>query len=380
MDDLQNNKSTLCVHAGRIIDNETKGMVTPIYSSTAFDYIDTPILAYPRYFNTPNQRAVVEKLVALEKGDAGLLTSSGMSAITTVLFGLLKKGDHALFDRNLYGGTYNTIIRELEKFGIDYTFVSGNEDSIREAVQSNTRLLYFESPSNPLLEIIDLRLMDSLAKEIGFITIIDNTFATPINQNPFSLGIDVVVHSGTKYLGGHSDIICGAIVSSASLVEKFWNTAINFGGNVNANTAALLERSLKTLSIRVEKQNQNAMELATWLEGHPGIKKVNYPGLSSHPGHEVAKSQMSAFGGMMSFEVDRPAGSIPQLLKKLKIVHSSMSLGGVESIITEPVKTSHAKMPEEERLTAGITDQLLRLSVGIEDIEDLKNDFENVLS
>jgi len=375
-----NSQSTLCVHAGKIIDSGTRGMVTPVYPSTAYDYIDTPILAYPRYFNTPNQKVVVDKLVALEKGEAGLLTSSGMSAISTVLFGMLRSGDHALFDRNLYGGTYNAVINEMDKFGISYSFVDGTEQSIRKARRNNTKLLYFETPSNPLLGIIDLELMVSLARELDFSTIIDNTFASPINQNPLTYGVDVVVHSGTKYLGGHSDIICGAIISSAQEIEKFWNTAINFGGNVNATTASLLERSLKTLSIRVEKQNQNALEMAMWLENNPKIKQVNYPGLPSHSGHEIAKKQMKGFGGMLSFEVDLPADVIPQMLKKLRIAHSSMSLGGVETIVSEPVKTSHSKMPVEERLAIGISDQLLRLSIGIEDIEDLKTDFERALN
>ncbi len=378
--DNTNHPSTICVHEGKIIDTDTKGMVTPVYPSTAYDYIDTPILAYPRYFNTPNQKVVVDKIVALENGEAGLLTSSGMSAISTVLFGMLESGDHALFDRNLYGGTYNAVIHELDKFGISYSFVDATEASIRAAVQKNTKLLYFETPSNPLLEVIDLELIVSLAKELDFSTIIDNTFASPINQNPLTYGVDVVIHSGTKYLGGHSDIICGVIVSSASLIERVWKTAINFGGNVNASTAALLERSLKTLSIRVEKQNKNALELAFWLEKHARVKRVNYPGLPSHAGHKIAQRQMKGFGGMLSFEVDLPPESIPKMLKKLHIVHSSMSLGGVETIVSESVKTSHAKMPVQERLALGITDQLLRLSVGIEDVEDLKKDIGNALS
>ncbi len=372
--------STLCVHAGKIIDPNTNGMVTPIYTSTAFDYVDTSSLTYPRYFNTPNQKVVVEKLIALENGEDGLLTSSGMSAISSVLFGLMQKGDHALFDTNLYGGTYHAVIHELGRFGIEYSFIDGSEQSIRDSIQPNTKLLYFETPSNPLLEIIDLKIMASLGKELDLTTVIDNTFASPINQNPLEWGIDIVIHSGTKYLSGHSDIICGAIISSKSLVQQICSSATTFGGNVNANTAALLERSLKTLSIRVQKQNENASILANWLEKHQRIVSINYPGLSSHPGHQIASKQMKGFGGMMSFEVDSSGQDVSVLLKKLKIVHTSLSLGGIESIVSEPVKTSHSLMSVEEREKAGISDQLVRFSVGIEDVEDLINDFDQALS
>lgn len=372
-------KSTDCVHAGKIFDTSTKGMVTPVYPSTSFDYIDTDILAYPRYFNTPNQKAVVKKLCALEHGGDGLVTSSGMSAITTVLFALLQNGDHAVFEKNLYGGTYHAVVNEMERYGISYSFSDASEDSIRSATKDNTKLIYFETPSNPLINITDIRMVARVAKEKGVVTVIDNTFASPINQNPLDMGIDVVIHSGTKYLGGHSDIICGAIISNKALVEKFWNTAIHFGGSINAQTCYLLERSLKTLAIRVEKQNQNAMELSEYLVNHPLIKRVNYPGLTSHNGHKIAKNQMNGFGGMLSFEVDLLADETDRFLKKLRVIHSAISLGGVETIISSPSRTSHAKMTPQQRNEVGISDQLLRLSVGIEDVEDLKKDINQAL-
>ena len=372
-------KSTDCVHAGKIFDTSTKGMVTPIYPSTAFDYIDTDILAYPRYFNTPNQKAVVEKLCALEHGGDGLVTSSGMSAITTVLFALLQKGDHAVFEKNLYGGTYHAVVNEMERYGINYSFSDASEDSIRSAIKDNTKLIYFETPSNPLINITDIRMVARVANERGIVTVIDNTFASPINQNPLDMGIDVVIHSGTKYLGGHSDLICGAIISNKALVEKFWNTAIHFGGSINAHTCYLLERSLKTLAIRVEKQTQNAMELSDYLVKKSLIKCVNYPGLTSHSGHEIAKNQMKGYGGMLSFEVDLQADETDRFLKNLKVIHSAMSLGGVETIISSPARTSHAKMTAHQRNEVGISDQLLRLSVGIEDAEDLKKDIKQAL-
>jgi len=372
-------KSTNCVHAGKIFDASTKGMVSPVYPSTSYDYIDTDILAYPRYFNTPNQKAVVEKLCALEHGEDGLVTSSGMAAVTTVLFALLQKGDHAVFERNLYGGTYHAVINEMERYGISYSFSDASESSIRSAIKENTRLIYFETPSNPLISITDIRMVARVAKENDLVTVIDNTFASPINQNPLDIGIDVVIHSGTKYLGGHSDIICGAIISNNALVEKFWNTAIHFGGSINAHTCYLLERSLKTLAIRVEKQNQNAMELAGYLEGHSLVKCVNYPGLTSHSGHHIAINQMNGFGGMLSFEVDLLAEETDRFLKRLNIIHSAMSLGGVESIISSPARTSHAKMTPRQRVEVGISDQLLRLSVGIEDADDLKKDIDQAM-
>ncbi len=372
-------KSTNCVHAGKIFDASTKGMVSPVYPSTSYDYIDTDILAYPRYFNTPNQKAVVEKLCALEHGEDGLVTSSGMAAVTTVLFALLQKGDHAVFERNLYGGTYHAVINEMERYGISYSFSDASESSIRSAIKENTRLIYFETPSNPLISITDIRMVARVAKENDLVTVIDNTFASPINQNPLDIGIDVVIHSGTKYLGGHSDIICGAIISNNALVEKFWNTAIHFGGSINAHTCYLLERSLKTLAIRVEKQNQNAMELAGHLEGHSLVKCVNYPGLTSHSGHHIAINQMNGFGGMLSFEVDLLAEETDRFLKRLNIIHSAVSLGGVESIISSPARTSHAKMTSRQRVEVGISDQLLRLSVGIEDADDLKKDIDQAM-
>lgn len=374
-------KSTKCVHGGQIIDEATKGMVTPIYPSSSFDYIDTEIQAYPRYFNTPNQRAVAEKLRLLENGEAGMVTSSGMAAISTVLFAILSKGDHAIFQQDLYGGTYHAIITELEKFGISYTFVDiGSKDNVLAAFKAETKLLYLETPSNPLLKITDLRLMAEIGAEKGVVTVVDNTFASPINLNPLDFGIDVSVHSGTKYLGGHSDLCCGAIISSQSLMDKFWGTAIHLGGCLNAQTCHLLERSLKTLSIRVERQNENALKIADYLETHELVRKVNYPGLNSHPQHALAEVQMSGFGGMLSFEVALIGNEIDQFLKRLNIIHSAMSLGGVESIISAPCKTSHAKMTAEQRAKAGISDQLLRLSVGIEDFKDLRNDIEQALA
>lgn len=373
-----NNKQTQCVHSGGIIDEKTKGAITPIYTSTAYDYIDVDIHAYPRYFNTPNQRVVSEKLAALENGEAAIVFGSGMAAVSTVLFSFLKTGDHAIFQNDLYGGTHHAIAKEMEKFGIDYTLVDGMEVSNYEkAVKPNTKLIYIETPSNPLLKIIDIKAIAKVAKGNNLISVIDNTFASPINQNPIDLGIDVVVHSGTKYLGGHSDICCGVAVTSKKLNEQIWGSAIHFGGSLNAQMCYLLERSLKTLSLRVNQQNSNAQQISEFLQAHPKVNNVYYPGLSTHEGHELAKAQMKGFGGMLSFEVQTDPN---KFVKSLRLIKPAMSLGGVESTITSPVQTSHSKISKEERAKVGISDQLLRVSVGIEHADDLIADLDQALN
>ncbi|ELR69029.1 Cystathionine gamma-lyase [Fulvivirga imtechensis AK7] len=372
------NKQTQCVHTGGIIDEKTRGAVTPIYPSTAYDYVDVDIHAYPRYFNTPNQRVVAEKLAALENGEAATVFSSGMAAISTVLFSFLKTGDHAIFQNDLYGGTHHAITKEMEKFGIDYTLVDGMDIAgYKKALKPNTRLIYIETPSNPLLKLIDIRAIAQLARANNLVSVIDNTFASPINQNPIDLGIDVVVHSGTKYLGGHSDICCGVAVTSKELNEKIWGSAIHFGGSLNAQMCYLLERSLKTLALRVNQQNNNAQRISEFLKGHPKVNNVYYPGLTSHEGHELAKSQMKGFGGMLSFEVRTDPD---MFVKALQLIKPAMSLGGIESTITSPAQTSHSKISKQERAKVGISDQLLRLSVGIEYADDLMADLDQALN
>ncbi len=248
-------------------------------------------------------------------------------------------------------------------------------EAIEEAIVRDTKMIFIETPTNPLVNIIDIRAVAEVAKRNDCISVIDNTFATPIHQNPIEHGIDVVVHSGTKYLGGHSDLSCGAAVTSSDLASEIRNTALNFGGNVNALTCYLLERSLKTMAIRVRQQTENAFSLAKFLVDQPFVRKVHYPGLPDHPGHAVAKEQMSGFGAMLSFELD-PGMSAHGYMKKLKLIRPAVSLGGVETTVCDPVSTSHAKVSAEVRARQGITENLLRLSVGIEDVEDLKGDLE----
>lgn len=367
--------NTICVHSGTQIDKELKGVNTPIHTSSSFGYIGADENKYPRYFNTPNQLAVVKKLCALEGADDGVLFSSGMAAISTVLFGFLKAGDHLVLSKEIYGGTYHFVITELNRIGISYTFTETTAvESFEAAIQENTKMIYLETPSNPLLNLTDIKAVAELAKDHHLLTVIDNTFASPINQNPIAMGIDLVMHSGTKYLGGHSDLCFGAVVGSQKLIPTLLSRAINLGGSLNSTTCALIERSLKTLALRVERQTQNAQVIAEFLEKQSGIRKVNYPGLASHPHYALAQKQMKGFGGMLSFELEGDIATSDRFLNKLEMVMPALSLGGVESIICASVKTSHLKMTPEARKSAGVSDTLLRLSVGIEAPEDIIGD------
>lgn len=369
-------KLTLSVHAGSKGDPLYKGIVNPIYQSSAYDY-ETEVL-YPRYYNTLNQRAVAEKMAALEGAEDGLVFSSGMAAVMTSIFALTKAGDHILFQHDLYGGTHHAAIHELERHGISYTLADiGDLHRFERLIRKETKVIYIETPSNPLLKITDLDAVAKLARKHGLLTIIDNTFASPVNQNPIPFGIDVVLHSGTKYIGGHSDLSCGVVVSSKKLIDKIRNSAITLGGSLDAHTCYLVERSLKTIVLRVRQQNENALAIARFLEAESRIASVNYPGLKSHPQYAIAKKQMpGGFGGMLSFDLK---GDPDKFLKKLSLIKRAISLGGVESTISCPMKTSHAKLTSAERKALGISDKLLRLSVGIEDVQDLIADIGNAL-
>ena len=373
-------KATQCVHSGTRRDPNTRGLNTPIFTSSSFEYLDAAENVYPRYFNTPNQKSIVRKLCELENAEEGLLFSSGMAAISTAILAFLQSGDHVVFQKDIYGGTHHFVTAEFERFGIEYTFVSNHTADIERAARKNTKIIYIETPSNPLVLITDIAATASIARAKKAISIIDNTFATPVNQNPLDLGIDIVTHSGTKYLGGHSDLCCGAVLTRKDLAGKIAATAANLGGSLNALTCYLLERSLKTLEIRVEKQNQNARVIAEYLQKDPRIHRVYYPGLENHPAHAVAKNQMKGFGGMLAFELNSRAPHPEQFLRNLKLITPALSLGGVESIICSPTKTSHEKITAAERAELGITDKLLRLSVGIEDSADLIADLEGALA
>jgi cystathionine beta-lyase len=353
---------------------------TPVFTSTANRYIGYEEILYPRNFNTENQNAIVDKLCRLEQGEAGMIFSSGTAAISTVLFSFLKAGDHVLFSQEIYGGTVKLIVEEFPKYNIAFDFVpSADMGTVDSRIRKNTKVIYTETPSNPLLTIINLEAVGAVARKYNIVSIVDNTFATPINQNPIPLGIDIVIHSGTKYLGGHHDLCFGAMVTSQKLKDIIYQSALNFGGSLNGLDCYLIERSLKTLALRVEKQNASALKMAAALLENPGISKVYYPGLQEHPNHRVAIRQMKGgFGGMLSFELKEPA-TTDKFLNRLNLIIPAVSLGGVETTICQPSKSSHAGLSERERLEQGITDALLRLSVGIENVEDLIRDIETAM-
>lgn len=371
--------STLCIHAGTHLDATTGGACSPIYTSTAYAF-PNPANAniYPRYFNTPNQRVINRKLAALEQGEEALVFGSGMAAISTLLFAHLKPGDHAAFQADLYGGTYQLVTKELVRFGVEIS-LSRTAEEFAAALRPNTRLVYVESPSNPLLQCMDLAAVAKLGRERGVLTAIDNTFATPINQNPIPLGFDAVIHSATKYLNGHSDVNAGVVISSASVIRRLTECATHYGGMLDAHSCYQLERGLKTLALRIKMHNENADRLARFLQTHPAVARVNYPGLPAHPDHTIAVRQMRGFGGMLSFELRDP-GWVDQFLSRLRVVMPALSLGGVESLVCIPSRTSHRLMTPSERRHAGISDGLVRVSVGIEDVEDLLEDFARALT
>ena len=375
-------KETYCVHHLGEVQNNTKGLNTPIEPSSAFKYDIEEQNIYPRYFNTINQQVICDKIAHLENAEKAIAFSSGMAAISTVLFNYLGKGDHGIFYSELYGGTLNLIKSEFEKRDISYTLVNEKtEDAFKKAIQDNTKIIYFETPTNPLLSIVDMDNVANAAKKNGIVSIIDNTFASPINQNPVDFDIDLVIHSGTKYLGGHSDLSFGIVAGKASLVDDIQSTAINLGGNLNALDCYLIERSLKTLDVRVRRQSENAFKLAKYLQENPMVLEVFYPGLSNHPMHDIAKKQMLGFGAMLAFKLDvQEKAKVDDLLNNLRLITKALSLGGVESTICVPAETSHIKLTKEEREEMGITDNIVRLSVGIEKLEDLKEDFEQAFN
>jgi len=368
---------TKCVHSGNIVDDKFHGSISPIYPATTYDYRKTD--TYPRYFNTPNQLALSRKISDLESAEDSILFGSGLGAVSSTMFSFLKSGDHVILHDSIYGGTINLVNTEFKKFNIDFSYIDINDvDLLKSTIKKNTRIIYFETPTNPLLQIVDISLISSLAKENNIISIIDNTFASPINQNPINFGIDLVIHSATKYLGGHSDILAGSVSGAKEHINKIKKSGINYGANLSDYTVWLLERSIKTLSVRVNAQNQNALDLAKFLDENSLIKKVFYPGLVNHLSHEIASKQMKGFGGMMSFEVTDKINS-EDFVSDLKIISPTMSLAGVESSITSPSKTSHKKVDPQIRKKLGISDNLLRFSVGIEDIEDLMLDLDKSL-
>ena len=371
--------NTICTHNGEVVDEQFGGSVSPIFVSTSYEYIDKEISRYPRYFNTPNQEALCKKISALECSESAMIFGSGMASISTTLLAFLSTGDHILLQKDIYGGTRNLVEAQFNRFDIDFCFTDGVdlkyfESSIRE----NTKVIYIETPSNPLLKIVDIEKIVQFAKSKNIITIIDNTFATPIIQKPILLGVDIVLHSATKYFGGHSDISAGAVAGSQAHIDKIWNLAKNLGGNLSDYSVWLLERSMKTLSIRFKAQQKNANKLAKYLSESSLVKKVYYPGLKNHPNHLLAKKQMKGYGAIISFEfIDKIDPKL--FLSSLDLIKPSMSLAGVESTMLSPSETSHYLLTNEDRLSQGITNELIRFSVGIENKKDIIKDIDQAI-
>ena len=368
--------ATRAVHAGTAPDRETGGLNTPIISSTAFDYVNQDQVRYPRYFNTLNGGVVEAKTAALEHTEDALLLSSGLAAIASIFCAFLQQGDHVVLLEGIYGGTQDLAENLLPKLGV--TFSVSNAEQLPDNLTSTTRMIWLESPTNPLLRVVDLEPVAELARSKDILTVIDNTFASPILQQPHRLGIDLVMHSATKYLGGHSDLCLGLVAGSNEHINVIRQQAVRLGGSVNAQTASLLERSMKTLALRVERQSANALDLAGRLGRHPAIGAVIYPGLADHPDHAIARRQMSAFGGMLAFRLAKTQ-SVEGFLQRLQLIQPAVSLGGVESTICQPSQTSHAKLSDQARSELGIDDRLMRLSVGIEAVDDLAADINQAL-
>ena len=373
----KNKPETLCVHEGQIEDPLYNGAVSPLYMSTAYSYKKGDM--YPRYFNTPNQVGLSKKISSLENAEETLVFGSGMAAISTSLLSFLSSGDHVIFQPDLYGGTRNFVTEHLNTYGIEYSFSKSIDlKDFESQIKDNTKVIYVESPSNPLMKVVDLKGISGLAKDNNIITMIDNTFASPVNQNPIPLGIDIVIHSATKYLGGHSDILAGSVSSSKKNMESVFSVGKSLGGNLSDYTVWLLERSLKTLFVRVAKQNKNANELAHHLQNHDCINKVFYPGLENSIYYNLAKNQMNDYTGMLSFEINKLI-SRETFESNLKLIQPAISLAGVESTINVPYLTSHKWLPKEEKRKQGISENLVRFSVGIEDVDDLKRDLDQAL-
>ena len=380
---------TKCVHAPREFDR-ISAISPPIWQTTTFlaessEHFATlaksvkPSEYYSRYGNpTHNQ---VEALIAnLEGGEAALVTASGMGAICTSVMSLLDRGDHVVAQRNLYAGAAALLEDVLPRWGIECTFVDQtNAQCWADALRPNTKLIYAETPANPLMRLTDLQAVAALGKDRGITTIVDNTFATPINQRPLEYGIDIVVHSATKYLGGHSDVTAGVIIASAAFIERAWRFHIVMGAVLGPFDAWLLLRGLRTLGLRVELHNQNALMLARFFESHPKIERVNYPGLESHPQHQLALQQMSGFTGMMSVELRGGYQAAERFIASLKLGSYAASLGGVETLLVHPAAMWGDTLTPAQRKAMEVGENLVRISVGLEDIRDLIGDFSQAL-
>ncbi len=380
------------IHAGSKHCPITGAHVTPIYQTSTFVFKDADQGArrfageeegyiYTRLGN-PTIDELETRIAALEGGEAAIATASGMAAISTSFLTLLEKGDHVVVADTLYGCTHSLLSHILPKFGIEITFVdAADPDDVEKAMKQNTKILYVETPANPTLKLVDLRAVSQIAHKYGAYLIVDNTFMTPYLQRPIETGADFVVHSATKYIGGHGDVVAGIIVGPRNIISKMKMPYLkDLGGITSPFDAWLLLRGLKTLGPRMEIHCRNAQKVAEYLEDHPLIEEVHYPGLPSHPQHDLAKRQMDGFGGMISFELKGGIEAGKVLMDSVKLITLAVSLGCVDSLIQHPASMTHSPVPREERLKAGITDGLVRFSVGIEDVEDIIADLDQALN
>jgi cystathionine beta-lyase/cystathionine gamma-synthase len=374
---------TRIIHAGEPKPRILGAVAMPIFQSAMFEYAgetDYHDLKYIRLNNTPNHTVLHAKLASLENAEAALVTASGMAAISTALLSFLSTGDHVLAQSCLYGGTHDFLTRDFRSFGIAYDFIDADDPSSWESrVRPETKVVYVETLTNPLLELADLEAIAKFARSRGLVSIIDNTFATPVNFRPLEHGFDLSVHSCTKYMNGHSDIVAGAVMGRADLVDRIKHKLDHLGGSLDPHAAFLLHRGVKTLAVRVRHQNASALEIAKFLESRPAVARVNYPGLASHRRHDRAKRLLAGFGGMLSFELKGGVAAAKRFITATTLPIKAPSLGGVETLLTQPALTSHAGMSTEDRRKLGITEGLVRMSVGLEATEDIVEDFEKAL-
>lgn len=375
---------TKLIHAGEPEPRIRGAVVMPIFQTAMFEYEGETSyhdLKYIRLNNTPNHLALHQKLAAMENAEAALVTASGMAAISTTLLTILTSGDHLLVQDQLYGGTHDLIKEDFAGFGLSYDFINADDSRSWESkLRPTTRAIYVETITNPTMQVADLTAVVEFARAHHLVSIIDNTFASPVNFRPPELGFDISLHSCTKYLNGHSDIVAGACIGRAQFIEKIKLKLDHLGGSLDPHAAFLLHRGMKTLAVRVNFQNESALKIAQFLEGRPAIARVNYPGLESSAGYQRARSLFDGFGGMFSFELKGGVQSAQRLMQQMTIPLIAPSLGGVETLLTLPAITSHAGLSSEDRQQLGITDGLIRVSVGIEATEELIEDFAQALS
>jgi cystathionine beta-lyase/cystathionine gamma-synthase len=374
---------TKLIHAGEPEPRVNGAVSMPIFQTAMYEYAGETSyhdLKYIRLNNTPNHAALHQKLAALENAETALVTSSGMAAISTALLSVLGAGDHLLAQDCLYGGTHDFITKDFASFGISYDFIDADDtDSWKRKLRPNTKAIYVEAMTNPLLQVADLKAAMQFAKAHGLVSLIDNTFPSPINFRPAEWGFDLSLHSGTKYLNGHNDIVAGAVIGRAGLIEKIIHKLNHLGGALDPHACFLLHRGMKTLAVRVKYQNDSALKIARFLEQHPAVAKVNYPGLESHLRHQRARELFNGFSGMLSFELKGGVDAAERFIKNTTLPTIAPSLGGIETLLTRPAKTSHAGMSAAYRQRAGISDGLVRVSVGIEATEEIIEDFARAL-